>query len=57
MPWYIGLLIVLVLGSIASGLYMLLRSAHDNPLTPEQLEKVRQRQKELAEQDRREERD
>jgi hypothetical protein len=54
MPWYIWLLIVLVLGSIVSGLVMLLRTANDNPLTPEQLEKVRRRQLELDEQDQRE---
>ncbi|MVW77092.1 DUF2897 family protein [Pseudomonas xionganensis] len=57
MPWYIWLLIVLVLGSIVSGLVMLLRTANDNPLTPEQLEKVRQRQLELDAQDRREEKE
>lgn len=54
MPWYIWLLVVLVLGSVISGLVMLLRTAHDNPLTPEQLEKVRQRQVELDAQDKRE---
>jgi hypothetical protein len=54
MPWYIWLLIIVVLASVVSGLLMLLRTANDNPLTPEQLEKVRQRQLELEAEDKRE---
>jgi hypothetical protein len=51
MPWYIWLLLVLVLGSIVSGLLMLLRTANDNPLTAEQLEIVRKRKLEMDAQD------
>jgi hypothetical protein len=51
MPWYIWLLLVLVLGSVVSGLFMLLRTANDNPLTAEQLEIVRKRKLEMDAQD------
>lgn len=51
MPWYIWLLLVLVLGSIVSGLLVLLRTANDNPLTAEQLEIARKRNLEMDAQD------
>lgn len=51
MPWYIWLLIVLVLGSIVGGLMVLLRTAKPLPLTDEQLQKVRERKLEMEAQD------
>ncbi|WP_324731093.1 DUF2897 family protein [Pseudomonas paeninsulae] len=51
MPWYIWLLIVLVLGSIVGGLMVLLRTAKPLPLTDEQLQKVRERKIEMEAQD------
>ncbi|HBX54905.1 DUF2897 family protein [Pseudomonas sp. UBA2684] len=51
MPWYIWLLIVLVLGSIVGGLMVLLRTAKPLPLTEEQLQKVRERKIEMEAQD------
>lgn len=51
MPWYIWLLIVLVLGSIVGGLLVLLRTAKPLPLTDEQLQKVRERKIEMEAQD------
>ncbi|HZX51839.1 DUF2897 family protein [Pseudomonas sp. XK-1] len=51
MPWYIWLLLVLVLGSIVSGLLVLLRTAKDVPLTAEQREIVRKRNLEMDAQD------
>jgi hypothetical protein len=47
MPWYIWLLLVLVLGSIVGGLLVLLRTAKDVPLTAEQREVVRKRNLEM----------
>jgi hypothetical protein len=44
MSWYIILLLVLVLGSLISGLLMLLRTAKPLDLTPEQLEQIHQRE-------------
>ena len=51
MHWYIWLLLVLVLGSIVSGLLVLLRTAKDVPLTAEQREIVRKRNLEMDAQD------
>ncbi|HWV10288.1 MULTISPECIES: DUF2897 family protein [unclassified Pseudomonas] len=51
MPWYIWLLIILVMGSIVGGLMVLLRTAKPLPLTDEQLEKVRKRKLEMEAQD------
>ena len=51
MPWYIWLLLVLVLGSIVGGLLVLLRTAKDVPLTAEQREIVRKRNLEMDAQD------
>lgn len=47
MPWYIWLLIILVLGSIVSGLMVLLRTAKPLPLSEEQLSRIRQRKLEM----------
>ncbi len=43
MPWYAWLIVVLVFASLFSGLWMLLRANRKLPLTPEQLERIRQR--------------
>lgn len=51
MPWYIWLLIILVLGSIVSGLMVLLRTAKPLPLSEEQLARIRQRTLEMEAQD------
>lgn len=47
MPWYIWLLIILVLGSIVGGLLVLLRTAKPLPLSEEQLRKIRERKIEM----------
>lgn len=47
MPWYIWLLIILVLGSIVGGLLVLLRTAKPLPLSEEQLQKIRERKVEM----------
>ncbi|HLA31588.1 DUF2897 family protein [Pseudomonas sp.] len=47
MPWYIWLLIILVLGSIVGGLMVLLRTAKPLPLSEEQLARIRQRKLEM----------
>jgi len=54
MTWYIWLLMLLVLGSIVSGLMVLLRTAKPLPLSEEQLAKIRQRQLEQEAKDARE---
>lgn len=51
MPWYIWLLIILVMGSIVGGLMVLLRTAKPLPLTEEQLQIVRKRKAEMEAQD------
>jgi hypothetical protein len=51
MPWYIWLLIILVLGSIVGGLMVLLRTAKPLPLSEEQLARIRQRTLEMEAQD------
>jgi len=51
MPWYIWILIILVLGSIVAGLMVLLRTAKPLPLTDEQLQKIRERNVEMEAQD------
>ena len=51
MPWYIWLLIVLVLGSIVASLMVLLRTAKPLPLTEEQLQKIRERKIEMEAKD------
>ncbi|MDO9619007.1 MAG: DUF2897 family protein [Pseudomonas sp.] len=57
MPWYIWLLLVFVLGSIVSGLMLLLRTAKPLSLTDEQLKKVRERKVEMEAQDAKDSRD
>lgn len=54
MPWYIWLLIAVVLGSIIGGLYVLRDNARKIPLTEEQLQRIKQRN---AEQDAKDARD
>lgn len=44
MSWYIVLLIVFVLGSLLSGLLMLLRTAKPLKLSKEQLQQIHQRE-------------
>lgn len=51
MPWYIWLLIILVLGSIVGGLMVLLRTAKPLPLSEEQLARIRQRKLEMEARD------
>lgn len=51
MPWYIWLLIILVLGSIVGGLMVLLQTAKPLPLSEEQLAKIRQRKLEMEARD------
>ena len=48
MPWYIWLIIIATIGSILGGLKMLKDTAKKLPLSPEQLERIKQRN---AEQD------
>ncbi|MCG6542182.1 DUF2897 family protein [Pseudomonas sp. KSR10] len=43
MPWYIWLLLVLVIGIIVGGLMTLRASAHKIPLTEEQKQRIAQR--------------
>ena len=52
MPWYIWLLIALVLGSIAGSLLMLRNTANKMPISDGKLELMRQRNAELEAQER-----
>lgn len=54
MPWYIWLLLLLVLGSIAGGLMMVLRTAKPLPLSEEQLKQIHLRELEQEAKDSRE---
>jgi|GEM_PF-777807 len=47
MPWYIGLLITIVLGSIIGSLLLLRSTANSMPISKENLEIMRQRNAEL----------
>ena len=47
MPWYIGLLITIVLGSIIGSLLLLHSTANSMPISKENLEIMRQRNAEL----------
>lgn len=47
MPWYIWLLIALVLGSIVGSLLLLRNTANKMPISKENLEIMRQRNAEL----------
>ncbi|NLY12120.1 MAG: DUF2897 family protein [Gammaproteobacteria bacterium] len=55
MPWYIWLLIALVLGSIIGSLLLLRNTANKMPISQEKLELMRQRNAELEEQERQKE--
>lgn len=47
MPWFAWLIIVIAVGSIAAGLMMLRGSASKVELSPEQRERVKQRNAEM----------
>lgn len=51
MPWYIWLLIALVIGFIIGGLLNLLRAARPIPLTEEQKKRIAQRNAQLDEEE------
>ncbi len=51
MPWYIWLLIALVMGSVAGSLLLLRDTANKMPISPEKLELMRQRNAELEAQE------
>lgn len=55
MPWYIWLLIALVLGSIIGSLLMLRSTANKMPISADKLELMRQRNAELEAQERQKE--
>lgn len=55
MPWYIWLLIALVLGSVVAALLRLRNTADKMPISKEKLELMRQHNKELEEAERKEE--
>lgn len=55
MPWYIWLLIILVLGSIVSSLLLLRTTANKMPISEENLEIMRQRNAELEAKERQQE--
>ena len=52
MPWYIWLLIALVLGPIVASLMLLRSTANKMPISAEKLELMRQRNAELEAQER-----
>ncbi len=52
MPWYIWLLIVLVLGSVVAALLRLRNTADTMPISKDKLELMRQRNAELEEEER-----
>jgi hypothetical protein len=47
MPWYAWLILVVAIGSIVGGLFMLKDSAKKLPLTDEQLKRVHERNAEM----------
>ncbi|MCK9533685.1 MAG: DUF2897 family protein [Pseudomonas sp.] len=55
MPWYIWLLIALVLGSIVGSLLLLRDTADKMPISKDKLELMRQRNAELEAQERQQE--
>lgn len=57
MPWYIWLLIALVIGSIIGGLLNLLSAARPIPLTEEQKKRIAQRNAQLDEEEQQERKD
>lgn len=54
MPWYIWLLITMVVGSIVAGLFKLLTTATPIPLTEEQKARIAQRNATLDAEERKE---
>ena len=52
MPWYIWLLLFLVLGSVVAALLRLRNTANTMPISQDKLELMRQRNAELEEQER-----
>ncbi|HTN31585.1 MAG TPA: DUF2897 family protein [Pseudomonas sp.] len=52
MPWYMWLLLVLVFGTVISGLLMLRKGAKKIPLTEEQLKEIKERNARFDAQDR-----
>ncbi len=55
MPWYIWLLIFLVLGSVVAGLLRLRNTANTMPISKDKLELMKQRNAELDAQERQQE--
>ncbi|WP_205342319.1 DUF2897 family protein [Denitrificimonas caeni] len=55
MPWYIWLLIALVLGSVVAGLLRLRNTADKMPISKEKLELMRKHNEEMEEAERKEE--
>ena len=53
MPWYIWLIMLLVIGSVVGSLLMLRSSARKIPLTDEQKKRIADRNAQFDEQDRR----
>ncbi|WP_017939655.1 DUF2897 family protein [Zestomonas thermotolerans] len=56
MPWYAWLILILALGSILGGLLLLRDTAKKLPLSEEQLERIRQRNREQEAKDAEEDR-
>ncbi|WP_277052210.1 DUF2897 family protein [Zestomonas thermotolerans] len=56
MPWYTWLILILALGSILGGLLLLRDTAKKLPLSEEQLERIRQRNREQEAKDAEEDR-
>ncbi|MFC2973682.1 DUF2897 family protein [Azotobacter bryophylli] len=56
MPWFAWLILILAFGSVIGSLMLLRDSAKKLPLSPEQLERIRQRNVELDAKERKEDR-
>lgn len=56
MPWFAWLILILAFGSVIGSLMLLRDSAKKLPLSPEQLERIRQRNAELDAKERKEDR-
>ncbi len=54
MPWYIWLIMLLVIGSVVGSLLMLRSTARKIPLTEEQKQRIAERNARLDEEERRE---
>ncbi|TWH64961.1 uncharacterized protein DUF1049 [Azomonas agilis] len=57
MPWYIWLLIAIVIGFVIGGLLNLLSAARPIPLTEEQKKRIAQRNAQLDEEEKQERKD